>query len=100
MIVLVPFFGDRAKHRPLLDRWIAAKKANASCVVWYALSDEPETFDLPCARVDIGGFRDLIRPGQPFDVKGALVCAALLRFSDSILVLDADAFLADRKSVV
>lgn len=94
MIVLVPFFGDRARVRPLLDRWIAAKAKNAPNVTWFALTDEPLDYGTPFALVSIDGFRDLIRPGQPFDVKGALVCAALLRFPESILVLDADAFLA------
>lgn len=93
MIILVPFFGDRARFRPLLDRWVEAYKASGTKAPWYALSEDPESYDLPSARVSLDGFRDLLRPGQPFDVKGALVCAALLRFPEPLLVLDADAFL-------
>lgn len=94
MIILVPFFGDTRRFRPLLDKWIEAKRTAAPDIAWFALGENPEAYDLPTARVSIDGFRDLIRPGQPFDVKGALVCAAILRFPEAILVLDADAFLA------
>lgn len=91
MIVLVPFFGQKERFRPLLDKWIEAKKAAAPALTWFALTDEPMDYNTPHAVVDISGFADLIRPGQPFDVKGALVCAALLKFPEPLLVLDADA---------
>lgn len=94
MIVLVPFFGDRKRVRPLLDKWIEAKARVAPNLTWFALTDEPLDYSTPFALVSIDGFRDLIRPGQVFDFKGALVCAALLRFSERLLVLDADAVLA------
>lgn len=94
MIILVPYFGDTQRFRPLLDRWIAAYKASGCRVPWFALNEEPEAYELPSMRVNISGFRDLCRPGQPFDVKGALVCAALLQVTEPVLVLDADAFLA------
>lgn len=94
MIVLVPFFGDRARFRPLLDAWIAAKAKAAPDLAWFALTDEPLDYGTPNAVVSLEGFRDLLRPGQPFDVKGALVSAALLRFPEPLLVLDADAVLA------
>jgi len=93
MIILVPFYGDRERFRPLLDKWIACYKSSGCRVPWFALSDQPETADLPCCRVSIEQFRDVIRPLQPFDVKGALVCAAALQLQEPLLVLDADAFL-------
>lgn len=93
MLILVPFFGDRDRFRPLLNNWIASYKQSGCRVPWFALSDQPETYDLPSMRVEIDGFRDLIRPDQPFDTKGALVCAALLKLREPVLVLDADAFL-------
>ena len=94
MIILVPFFGDRARVRPLLDRWIEAYKRSGTRAPWYALSDSPETYDLPSARVDPSEYAEAVRPGQPFDVKGALVCAAIRKYPEPLLVLDADAFLA------
>lgn len=94
MIILVPFFGDRARFRPLLDQWIEAYKSSGCSVPWYALSEAHAEYGLPSAAVSLAPFADLIRPGQPFDVKGALICGALLQLPEPLLVLDADAFLA------
>lgn len=95
MLILVPFFGETEKFRPLLNRWIEAYKKSGCRIPWFTLSDLPETYSMPSMRVDISGFSSVIRPGQPFDVKGALVCAALLKLEEAVLVLDADAFLAN-----
>lgn len=93
-IILVPFFGDTAKFQPLLDRWVEAYKSSGCRWPWYTLGDQTEVYSRPAMRVDIAGFADVIRPGQPFDVKGALVCSAILKLGQPLFVLDADAFLA------
>ncbi len=106
MIVLVPYFGDLEKFRPLLELWLAAYR---SCGIdrerhpAVLLSDDFDVegiaLDLEVGahlvpQSDLAGFADLIREGQPFDKKGALVCRWLLDQPYPTLVLDADALLA------
>jgi hypothetical protein len=93
MIILVPFFGDVKRFRPVLDRWIYAYEASGCKIPWYMVGDRAEDLEAPCVRVKIEPFRDLIRPGQPFDHKGAIVCAAALQIAGPVLVLDSDAML-------
>ena len=103
MIILVPFFGDTKRFRPLLERWIESYRKSGCKMPWFALSDVApggEDLWLPLAKVSLEPFRDLIRPGQPFDVKGALLCAAALAFKEPILFLDADAFLVGDPELV
>lgn len=105
MLILVPFYGETEKFRPLLDRWFAAARAampNARPQYDFVLLTDSEASVIDAARTHgcgiaefkLAGFADLMRPGQPFDVKGALVCSFLLAHTYSVLVLDADAFLA------
>lgn len=102
MIILCPYFGDVAKFAPLLERWVQCWRAvgltmeSAPAVL---LSDNPKVeevatrFAVGSAIVDVSLYRDVMRPGQPFDLKGALVCEYLKRWQYPTLVLDADAFL-------
>lgn len=102
MNVVVPYFGALDRFRPLLDRWFASHRelGLAAALPVTLIGDDPDAeaaavengarFEL----VDVAGFLDLVRPGQPFDKKGAIVCSFLLRSSAPALVLDADAFLA------
>lgn len=101
MIILVPYFGDLARFRPLLDKWVASyvdagmkrdrvvllTDNKAGC------EDSASANGISIYAPDLSGFSDLVRPGQPFDVKGALVAAYLRDWSYPTLVLDADAVL-------
>lgn len=102
MIILVPYFGELERFRPLLDRWFDAYrtagvpgKLDETVVLLSDLDLTAVATEKGCGacQVDISGFKDLCRPGQPFDVKGALVCAYLLGWEYPTLVLDLDALL-------
>lgn len=94
LLILAPYFGDKTRFRPLLDRWRAAF-AKSGCRRPVVLLTDELLHDLAEGFVsfvpELSGYSDLIRPGQPFDVKGAMVCAAALQFDKDLLVLDLDA---------
>jgi hypothetical protein len=105
-MILIPFFGDTEKFRPLLDRWFACAKLAMPDArpreSFVLLTDNVDAgvknaalaHDCGVADFNLDGWADLCRPGHPFDVKGALVCSFLLAHGYRMLVLDADAFLA------
>lgn len=93
MIILIPFFGDRPRFRPVLNEWITAYQFSGCKIPWKVLSDQPALPDLPSVQVSIEQFSGVIRPKQAFDTKGALVCAGILAYTEAVLVLDADAYL-------
>jgi hypothetical protein len=110
MIILIPFFGDTRRFRPLLDKWFESYRAtglNFDTARPVLLTDEEGRHGAVDAAYshgtqnercglempDIAPFRDVIRPGQPFDVKGALVCGYLAAHPYPTLVIDADAVL-------
>jgi len=100
-LIVVPYFGDLARFRPLLDQWFDSyreaglRNAGERVVLLSDVNVEEaaRAYDCGACTVDASGFADLIRPGQPFDRKGAIVCSWLLEFPYTSLVLDADAFL-------
>ncbi len=93
MLILVPWFGNVGRFEAMADAWVARYVESGTVAPWRYLTD----VDLPARtgamidRYDLAGFSEVIRPGQPFDVKGALVCAALLAHDEPLLVLDLDA---------
>jgi hypothetical protein len=104
VITLVPYFGDLAKWRPMLAKWFEAYRAagldpsdsGPDPVVLLSDVDVTEAAAVHrcgVCQVSLDGFRDLIRPGHPFDVKGALVSAFLVGWHYPVLVLDIDATL-------
>ena len=95
MIVCVPYFGDKdGAYRPLLTRWLYEYRLSGSPWPILILSDlDGPKIEQPTLRVNISGYADVIRPGQPFDTKGAIVCRVLLeREGYDLLIVDADAF--------
>jgi hypothetical protein len=107
MVIAIPYFGDLARFRPLLDAWFREFSALKLDIPVVILSDKPGA--VIAARelgaradiVDISKFVGVIRPDQPFDVKGAIVCAHLKHSNEPTLVLDADAVLrADPRPVL
>ena len=101
-LVLVPFFppvipdvAEGKKVRALLDewrrRWDAAGSKHECAVITEKIG--PAGWD--CLWVNSDACAFAIRPGQPWDMKGALVLAALLASPRPLLVMDADAFVTD-----
>jgi hypothetical protein len=86
MQILAPYFGDMKRFRPFADAWLAQAYLHMGSATAGFIS-EPNYSTKP--------FADCIRPGQPFDVKGALVCDALTKLDphEGLLVLDLDALL-------
>lgn len=88
MLILVPYFGDYDRFAPVLKKWEAAYIASGTGARCLCIGTGSNGYDL-------AGYDKVIRPDQPFDIKGALVCAALIQYPDeSLLMLDADAFIA------
>lgn len=96
MIVATPYFGDAdGRYRPLFDRWIEAFRQVKTGAKLLVLTDElgPIT-GWPTLRIAIRRLAEVVRPNEPFDLKGALVCHALVEFAgEAILMLDNDALL-------
>lgn len=103
--IVTLFYGDvksREAYRTLLDEWldhhVALGLADRITVVTDHRSDvRPLVIGHPGVKVaeyDVAGYADVIRPGQPFDVKGALMCELLADTSvGPFLLLDNDAML-------
>lgn len=92
---------SRDAYRPLFEKWRDRHHGlgltSRIVVVTDKRSDTPP-FDpgLPGITVfaaDVSGYSEVLRPDQPFDVKGALMCEWLLHANRSFLMLDNDAFL-------
>lgn len=84
MLILAPWFGEVERFRPMAEAWTERCAANWDDAPIF-LTDGPKSGPTP--------FKDVVRPDQPFDVKGALVCGALLDYDQDLLVLDLDAML-------
>ena len=100
MLIAIPYFGDLARFRPLLDAWFSAyAKTGLDLADVVILSDTPdaahaaEAWGARFILLDLSDMIEVMRPGQPFDRKGALVCAYLRHRRESTLVMDADAIL-------
>jgi hypothetical protein len=98
MLVVAPYFGDLLRLRPLADAWYSAavRHAGGSQIGFLVPPGSKVATAAAVIECDVHGFADVVRPGQPFDLKGAIVCSFLLRApeTDGILVLDLDAVLA------
>lgn len=111
LTIATTFYGDAARWRPWLLRWLAAVARHAPDASRVILvpehgctlelpPDVPGATIQPCA---LAPWREVIRPEWPFDLKGALLCSALnsvllsdrptVRPSAGILYLDLDAVL-------
>lgn len=105
MKIMIPYFGGE-RYRPLLDAWLWQYKQTGLTypvhVVtpdvmkmpqeWVVRKIEDVSFPLYIVdQIPLTQYADVIRPGQPFDIKGALVCEGLKYVGDHTLVLDSDA---------
>jgi len=83
--ILIPYWGNKAQYRALLDQWLVAYNSLQLPYEVTVISDRYtvrvpgvnwETFDTP--EYD---------PTYHFDHKGDIVCAAIQRILDPVLVL-------------
>lgn len=90
--IVVPYFGTDPRYHKLLDQWVSQFfKLNCACPL-AIISDESSPCSYPVRRFDLSKYKYWMRPNQPFDRKGALMCKAILNLSPC-LILDADALL-------
>ena len=90
--ILIPYWGSKPQYRQLLDEWLKAYRSLDLPYQVTIISDmqtEPipglEWMAFPTPEYD---------PSYQFDHKGDIVCAAIQRILDPILVLDTDAVIA------
>jgi len=84
MIIATPFFGTNQRYAEMLSDW---KKQAES------IAPDLRIITLTTEEYPIDEYADLIRLNQPFDTKGAIMCAAALAIQEPFLMLDSDAFL-------
>lgn len=105
MKIVTLFYGSieqRRAYAPLLQRWVQHHRnlGLGDKLLIVTRSDEHVSFiqhmehgeSLPILALDLSAYTDVIRPEQPFDIKGALMCEAL-RALGPFLLIDNDAFL-------
>lgn len=100
MLILIPYFGELARFRPLLDIWFEAYRRlplPAHEIPVTLVSDDPKAEaaaeDHECRFLLVKPIEGVERHGVAFDRKGAIVCAAIQRIPVPCFVLDSDAFL-------
>lgn len=104
-LVAIPYFGDNPKYLHMLDEWVANFRTrfpgSEFLVFTHDAAQTMKAKGYPCLELDISRYADVIRPDQPFDVKGALMCEAALMIKRPFLMLDSDALLvADPTAVL
>lgn len=103
-LIAIPYFGTNARYLDMLHEWVRTLKESAPdaefLVFTHDAADILKPFGYPVLKLDIGGYKDVIRPAQPFDIKGALMCEAALNIHRPFLMLDADAYLVGNTSAV
>jgi len=95
MVIATISFGDSPDQAALLRLWCAHARHFAPRHRLLVISDaaSPVAEHVPVLRLELGEeYAPVLRPGEPFDKKGALLCEAALRLGP-FLYLDSDAFL-------
>jgi hypothetical protein len=95
MHLFVTYFDDgTAKFLPLLNRWLEYYAASGCNLPVSVLTDmtSPVPDGVHCFRADPEKYAEVMRAGNPFDRKSALICAALPELP-VCTVIDIDAFL-------
>ncbi len=103
-LIAIPYFGDNPKYLEMLHEWVRTLKRTAPhadfVVFTHDATDTLKSFGYPVLTLDIFNYADVMRDGQPFDVKGALMCEAALTIKRPFLMLDSDALLVANPSDV
>lgn len=91
MKLLIPYWGTDSRHKELLFKWLEAYRKSGCDIPFAIISDHrTEPFDgLPWEAYQTPDYST----HYPFDNKGAIVCRAIVDTTESVLVLDADAFI-------
>lgn len=97
-LIAIPHFGRDQRYLDLLKTWVAQLRKTLGPDARFTVFTHDAQADLaklgfPTLSLNISAYRDVIRPGQPFDIKGALMCEAALAIREPFLMLDADALL-------
>ena len=96
-LIAIPYFGTNSKYLEMLHEWVRTLKRTAPdaefVIFTHDAADMLKPFDYPVLKLDISGYADVMRAGQPFDIKGALMCEAALAIDRPFLMLDSDALL-------
>jgi len=87
-------FDGSTAFRPLLDRWIRYYERSGCPLEWRILTDVDTGAKLvgyhhnlsAPTKEEVQAFADVIRPGNPFDYKSALICAALPNLPPCVIV--------------
>ncbi len=103
-LIAIPYFGDNPKYLEMLHEWVRTLKrtaADAEFVVFtHDTKDIIKPLGYPVLKLSIKGYSDVLREGQPFDIKGALMCEAAIAIKRPFLMLDSDALLVANPSDV
>jgi hypothetical protein len=100
MMILAPYFGDVKRFGSFADTWLnAARRYRDGALVGFIGDNPAPGHSLLCSAKP---FSDCIRPGHPFDVKGALICDALGKIdpAEGALIIDLDALLMANPAAV
>lgn len=91
---------DSGRFLPILASWFEHYHRSRSTIVASVLADEATRLTgLPINHADnatvwrfpVDAHRDLCRPGNPYDYKSALICAALPHLPADSIIMDSDA---------
>ncbi len=103
-LIAIPYFGENPKYLEMLHEWVRTLKRTAPDAEFVVFTHDAvsvmDEFDYPVIDLDISGYREVMRDGQPFDIKGALMCEAALAIKRPFLMLDSDALLVANPSDV
>lgn len=103
-LIAIPYFGSNPKYLEMLHEWVRVLKRTAPDARFLVFTHDAEEalkpFGYPTLTLSIDGYADVIREGQPFDIKGALMCEAAMNIRDPFLMLDADALLVANPSEI
>ncbi len=103
-LIAIPYFGYNPKYLEMLHEWVRTLKRTAPDAEFVVFTHDAvsvmDEFDYPVIDLDISGYKEVIRAGQPFDIKGALMCEAAIAIKRPFLMLDSDALLVANPSDV
>lgn len=102
-LIAIPFFGDNPRYLEMLHDWVRQLRKTGGQDVEFVIfthdaADALKAFGYPVMKLDISGYAEVIRAGQPFDIKGALMCEAAWAINRPFFMIDADALLVGNPS--
>lgn len=93
MIIAIPHWGTDQRYFDVLDAWVEQYIESGSSLPFVVVTDHQTRFTrYPTLAVDVREQQGVMRRGEVFDRKGALMLEALKYFHGGVLFCDADAF--------